>query len=152
MAAGVEVDWNGILPLWPSAPRMPGRKGACGPIPVEEHTSVAVSASLASRRPISLLWTRISALSPTGGFKRNGRFCRLLDTAREGEAGGDSKPRVRTVTMPGDTNNMEKILQTLDAGTGAASAARSAPDFSEVNHSLRPGSIWIKSRVEEPPC
>ena len=81
------------------------------------------------------------------------------------EVGVDTKPHVQTVTLPSDTNNMEKILQTLDAEieattedgytgtlhldhttvkvttdgyatkTGTVSATRTYPNLSEGNHS-----------------
>ena len=52
---------------------------------------------------------------PTKDFTRNGRLYYLLDMTRQDEIGVDTKSHVQTVTLPSDTNNMEKILQTLDA-------------------------------------
>lgn len=52
---------------------------------------------------------------PTEDFTRNGRLYYLLDMTRQDEIGVDTKSHVQTVTLPSDTNNMEKILQTLDA-------------------------------------
>ena len=105
------------------------------------------------------------SLIPTEDFERNGRLYYLLDMTRKDEVGVDTKPHVQTVTMPSDTNNMEKILQTLDAEietvtedgytgklhldhttvkvttdgyatkTGTVSATRTYPNLSEVNHS-----------------
>ena len=52
---------------------------------------------------------------PTEDFIRNGRLYYLLDMTRQDEVGVDTKTHVQTVRIPSDTNNMEKILQTLDA-------------------------------------
>lgn len=52
---------------------------------------------------------------PTEDFTRNGRLYYLLDMTRQDEIGVDTKSHVQTVTLPSDTNNMEKILQTLEA-------------------------------------
>lgn len=52
---------------------------------------------------------------PTEDFTRNGRLYYLLDMTRQDEIGVDTKSHVQTVMLPSDTNNMEKILQTLDA-------------------------------------
>ena len=83
----------------------------------------------------------------------------------------DTKPHVQTVTLPSDTNNMEKILQTLDAEieaatedgytgilhldhttvkvttdgyatkTGTVSANRTYPNLSDADLSLVPKTI-----------
>ena len=90
---------------------------------------------------------------------------------RKDEVGVDTKPHVQTVTMPSDTNNMEKILQTLDAEietvtedgytgklhldhttvkvttdgyatkTGTVSATRTYPNLSDADLSLVPKTI-----------
>lgn len=52
---------------------------------------------------------------PTEDFTQNGRLYYLLDMTRQDEIGVDTKAHVQTVTIPSKTNNMEKILQTLDA-------------------------------------
>lgn len=52
---------------------------------------------------------------PTEDFTRNGRLYYLLDMTRQDEIGVDTKAHVQTVKIPSITNNMEKILQTLDA-------------------------------------
>ncbi len=52
---------------------------------------------------------------PTEDFTRNGRLYYLLDMTRQDEIGVDTKAHVQTVKIPSSTNNMEKILQTLDA-------------------------------------
>ena len=90
---------------------------------------------------------------------------------RKDEVGVDTKPHVQTVTRPSDTNNMEKILQTLDAEieattedgytgtlhldhttvkvttdgyatkTGTVSATRTYPNLSDADLSLVPKTI-----------
>lgn len=52
---------------------------------------------------------------PTEDFVRNGRLYYLLDMTRQDEVGVDTKSHIQTVTLPSKTNDMEKILQTLDA-------------------------------------
>lgn len=52
---------------------------------------------------------------PTEDFVRNGRLYYLLDMTRQDEIGVDTKSYIQTVTLPSKTNDMEKILQTLDA-------------------------------------
>ncbi len=52
---------------------------------------------------------------PTADFVRNGRLYYLLDMTRQDEVGVDTKSHVQTVTLPSKTNDMEQILQTLDA-------------------------------------
>ncbi len=52
---------------------------------------------------------------PTEDFVRNGRLYYLLDMTRQDEIGVDTKSHIQTVTLPSKTNDMERILQTLDA-------------------------------------
>ena len=108
---------------------------------------------------------------PTEDFTRNGRLYYLLDMTRQDEIGVDTKSHVQTVTLPSDTNNMEKILQTLDAEievttedgytgklhldhttvkvttdgyatkTGTVSASRTYSNLSDTDLSLVPKSI-----------
>lgn len=108
---------------------------------------------------------------PTEDFVRNGRLYYLLDMTRQDEIGADTKSHVQTVTLPSDTNNMEKILQTLDAEievttedgytgklhldhttvkvttdgyatkTGTVSASRTYSNLSDADLSLMPKSI-----------
>ena len=108
---------------------------------------------------------------PTEDFTRNGRLYYLLDMTRQDEIGVDTKSHVQTVTLPSDTNNMEKILQTLDAEievttedgytgklhldhttvkvttdgyatkTGTVSASRTYSNLSDADLSLMPKSI-----------
>ena len=102
---------------------------------------------------------------PTEDFVRGGRLYYLLDMTKKDEVGVDTKPYIHTITQPSDTNNMEAVLQQLDAElevttedgytgtlhldhttvqvttdgyatkTGSVSATRSYPNLSDVNHS-----------------
>ncbi len=88
-----------------------------------------------------------------------------MDMTRKDEVGVDIQTHTETVTQPSDTNDLEKILQTLDAemevttedgyvgilrldhtsvqvttdgyktSTKTLSASRSYPNLSDVNHS-----------------
>lgn len=52
---------------------------------------------------------------PTDDFVRNGRHYYLLDLIRKDEVGVDTQPYTKTVTLPSATNNMESVLQSLEA-------------------------------------
>lgn len=52
---------------------------------------------------------------PRSDFVRNGRLYYLLDMTRKDEVGVDTKSHTEAVTRPSDTDNMEKILQGLEA-------------------------------------
>lgn len=52
---------------------------------------------------------------PTDDFVRNGRHYYLLDLVRKDEVGVDTQPYTKTVTLPSSTNNMETVLQSLEA-------------------------------------
>ena len=52
---------------------------------------------------------------PMQDFERNGYTFRLLDMTRRDDVGIDTMPWVETVTKASDTNDLEKILQMLDA-------------------------------------
>lgn len=114
---------------------------------------------------------------PTEDFVRNGRLYYLLDMTRKDEVGVDTQTHTETVTRPSDTNNMEEILQGLEAEleittedgytgvlrldhtsvqvttdgyatrTQALSASRSYPNLSEADISLIPKSIEDKGRT-----
>ncbi len=92
----------------------PGRDSAYYPISVEEYTYGDFD-ELRIQKVYQLSLDDDPSLIPTEDFERNGRLYYLLDMTRKDEVGVDTKPHVQTVTMPSDTNNMEKILQTLDA-------------------------------------
>lgn len=108
---------------------------------------------------------------PTEDFVRNGRLYYLLDMTRQDEIGVDTKSHIQTVTLPSKTNDMERILQTLDAEievttedgytgklhldhttvkvttdgyatkTGTVSASRTYSNLSDADLSLMPKSI-----------
>ncbi len=142
----------------------PGRDSAYYPISVEEYVGGYFDEPRI-QKVYQLSLDDDPSLIPTGDFERNGRLYYLLDMTRKDEVGVDTKPHVQTVTIPSDTNNMEKILQTLDAEietvtedgytgklhldhttvkvttdgyatkTGTVSATRTYPNLSEVNRS-----------------
>lgn len=114
---------------------------------------------------------------PTADFVRNGRLYYLLDMTRQDEVGVDTKSHVQTVTLPSKTNDMEQILQTLDAEieattedgytgtlhldhttvkvttdgyatkTGTVSASRTYSNLSDADLSLVPKTISDNGRT-----
>lgn len=52
---------------------------------------------------------------PTDDFVRDGRRYYLLDLIRKDEVGVDTQPYTKTVTLPSTTDNMESVLQSLEA-------------------------------------
>ena len=52
---------------------------------------------------------------PTADFERDGRRYYLLDMTKEDQISADTMERHETVTLSSDTNDMEQILQRLDA-------------------------------------
>lgn len=117
------------------------------------------------------------SLIPTEDFTRNGRRYYLLDMTRKDEVGVDIQTHTETVTQPSDTNNLETILQRLDAEldvttedgyvgvlhldhtsvqvttdgyatkTSTLSASRSYPNLSEADASLIPKSIEDRGKT-----
>lgn len=117
------------------------------------------------------------SLIPTEDFTRNGRRYYLLDMTRKNEVGVDIQTHTETVTQPSDTNNLETILQRLDAEldvttedgyvgvlhldhtsvqvttdgyatkTSTLSASRSYPNLSEADVSLIPKSIEDRGKT-----
>ena len=148
----------------------PVRDSAYYPISVEEYTAGDFD-ELRIQKVYQLSLDDDPSLIPTEDFERNGRLYYLLDMTRKDEVGVDTKPHVQTVTLPSDTNNMEKILQTLDAEietvtedgytgklhldhttvkvttdgyatkTGTVSATRTYPNLSDADLSLVPKTI-----------
>ena len=148
----------------------PARDSAYYPISVEEYTAGDFD-ELRIQKVNQLSLDDDPGLIPTEDFERNGRLYYLLDMTRKDEVGVDTKPHVQTVTRPSDTNNMEKILQTLDAEieattedgytgtlhldhttvkvttdgyatkTGTVSATRTYPNLSDADLSLVPKTI-----------
>ena len=114
---------------------------------------------------------------PTEDFVRGGRLYYLLDMTKKDEVGVDTQTYTQTVTLPSDTNNMEAILQKLDAElevtteegytgtlhldhttvqvttdgyatkTGTVSASRTYPNLSEADTALIPKTIEDKGRT-----
>ena len=117
------------------------------------------------------------SLIPTEDFVRNGRRYYLLDMTRKDEVGVDIQTHTETVTQASDTNNLETILQRLDAEmevttedgyvgilrldhtsvqvttdgyatkTSTLSASRSYPNLSEADISLIPKTIEDKGKT-----
>ena len=91
----------------------PGKDSAYYPISVEEYVGGDFDEPRI-QKVYQLSLDDDPSLIPTDDFERNGRLYYLLDMTRKDEVGVDTKPHVQTLTIPSDTNNMEKILQTLD--------------------------------------
>ncbi len=158
----------GALPAYAAGES--GKDSAYYPISVEEYTAGDFD-ELRIQKVYQLSLDDDPSLIPTEDFTRNGRLYYLLDMTRKDEVGVDTKPYVQTVTIPSDTNNMEKILQTLDAEieattedgytgtlhldhttvkvttdgyatkTGTVSATRTYPNLSDADLSLVPKTI-----------
>ncbi len=84
------------------------------PIAVEEYTA-GDSNELRISKVYQLSLSDDPSLIPTGDFERSGRTYTLLDMTRKDEVGVDTQTYTETVTQPSDTNDLEKILQTLEA-------------------------------------
>ena len=158
----------GALPAYAAGEA--GKDSAYYPISVEEYTAGDFD-ELRIQKVYQLSLDDDPSLIPTEDFTRNGRTYYLLDMTRKDEVGVDTKPHVQTVTVPSDTNNMEKILKTLDAEieattedgytgtlhldhttvkvttdgyatkTGTVSATRTYPNLSDADLSLVPKTI-----------
>ena len=158
----------GALPAYAAGEA--GKDSAYYPISVEEYTAGDFD-ELRIQKVYQLSLDDNPSLIPTEDFTRNGRTYYLLDMTRKDEVGVDTKPYVQTVTVPSDTNNMEKILKTLDAEieattedgytgtlhldhttvkvttdgyatkTGTVSATRTYPNLSDADLSLVPKTI-----------
>lgn len=147
-----------------------GQNASYYPISVEEYTYGDFD-ELRINKTYQLSLSDDPSLIPTGDFTRNGRHYYLLDMTRKDEVGVDIQTHTGTVTQPSDTNDLETILQRLDAEmevttedgyvgilrldhttvqvttdgyatkTSALSATRSYPNLSEADVSLIPKSI-----------
>ena len=84
------------------------------PISVEEHTDGDVS-EYRILKVYQLSRSGDPAGIPTEDFERYGYTFHLLDMTRKDELGVERIPWSETVTKSSDTNNMEKVLQQLDA-------------------------------------
>lgn len=164
-----------------SAPAMaaestPGQSASYYPISVKEYTAGDLDEPRIEKVYQLSLSDDPSGI-PTEDFVRNGRLYYLLDMTRKDEVGVDTQTCTETVTRPSDTNDMEEILQGLEAEleittedgytgvlrldhtsvqvttdgyatrTQALSASRSYPNLSEADISLIPKSIEDKGRT-----
>ena len=146
------------------------------PISVEEYTYGDFD-ELRINKVYQLSLADDPSLIPTEDFTRNGRRYYLLDMTRKDEVGVDIQTHTETVTQASDTNNLETILQRLDAEmevttedgyvgvlrldhtsvqvttdgyankTTSLSASRSYPNLSEADVSLIPKSIEDKGKT-----
>ena len=147
-----------------------GQSASYYPISVEEYTYGSLDEPRVEKVYQLSLSDDPSGI-PTEDFVRNGRLYYLLDMTRKNEVGVDTKPHIETVSQASDTNDMETILQQLDAElevttedgytgtlhldhttvkvtadgyatkTQSLSASRSYPNLSEADVSLIPKSI-----------
>ena len=146
------------------------------PISVEEYTYGDFD-ELRINKTYQLSLGDDPSLIPTEDFVRNGRRYYLLDMTRKDEVGVDIQTHTEAVTKPSDTNNLETILQRLDAEmevttedgyvgilrldhtsvqvttdgyatkTSTLTASRSYPNLSEADTSLIPKSIEDKGKT-----
>ncbi len=153
-----------------------GQSASYYPISVEEYTYGDFD-ELRINKTYQLSLGDDPSLIPTEDFTRNGRRYYLLDMTRKDEVGVDVQTYTETVTQASDTNNLETILQRLDAEmevttedgyvgilrldhtsvqvttdgyatkTNTLSASRSYPNLSEADASLIPKSIEDKGKT-----
>ncbi len=146
------------------------------PVSVEEYTYGDLDEPRINKT-YQLSLSDDSSLIPTEDFVRNGRRYYLLDMTRKNEVGLDIQTYTEAVTQPSDTNNLETILQRLDAEmevttedgyagilrldhtsvqvttdgyatkTNTLSASRSYPNLSAADLSLIPKSIEDKGKT-----
>ena len=153
-----------------------GQSASYYPVSVEEYTA-GDSDELRINKTYQLSLADDPSLIPTEDFVRNGRHYYLLDMTRKDEVGVDIQTHTETVTKSSDTNNLETILQRLDAEmevttedgyvgilrldhtsvqvttdgyatkTSTLSASRSYPNLSEADVSLIPKSIEDRGKT-----
>ena len=153
-----------------------GQSASYYPVSVEEYTYGDFD-ELRINKTYQLSLGDDPSLIPTEDFTRNGRRYYLLDMTRKDEVGVDVQTYTETVTQASDTNNLETILQRLDAEmevttedgyvgilrldhtsvqvttdgyatkTNTLSASRSYPNLSEADASLIPKSIEDKGKT-----
>ena len=153
-----------------------GQSASYYPVSVEEYTYGDFD-ELRINKTYQLSLSDDPSLIPTEDFVRNGRRYYLLDMTRKDEVGVDIQTYTEAVTKPSDTNNLETILQRLDAEmevttedgyvgilrldhtsvqvttdgyatkTSTLSASRSYPNLSEADISLIPKSIEDKGKT-----
>ena len=153
-----------------------GQSASYYPISVEEYTYGPLD-ELRVNKTYQLSLSDDPSLIPTEDFVRNGRRYFLLDMTRKDEVGVDIQTHTETVTKASDTNNLEAILQRLDAEmevttedgyvgvlrldhtsvqvttdgyatkTSTLTASRSYPNLSEADVSLIPKSIEDRGKT-----
>lgn len=153
-----------------------GQSASYYPVSVEEYTYGDFD-ELRINKTYQLSLADDPSLIPTEDFVRNGRRYYLLDMTRKDEVGVDIQTHTEAVTKPSDTNDLETILQRLDAEmevttedgyvgilrldhtsvqvstdgyatkTNTLSASRSYPNLSEADLSLIPKSIEDRGKT-----
>ena len=153
-----------------------GQSASYYPVSVEEYTYGDFD-ELRINKTYQLSLADDPSLIPTEDFIRNGRRYYLLDMTRKDEVGVDIQTHTETITQASDTNNLETILQRLDAEmevttedgyvgilrldhtsvqvstdgyatkTNTLSASRSYPNLSEADLSLIPKSIEDRGKT-----
>jgi len=153
-----------------------GQSASYYPVSVEEYTYGDFD-ELRINKTYQLSLADDPSLIPTEDFIRNGRRYYLLDMTRKDEVGVDIQTHTETITQASDTNNLETILQRLDAEmevttedgyvgilrldhtsvqvttdgyatkTSTLTASRSYPNLSEADTSLIPKSIEDKGKT-----
>lgn len=146
------------------------------PVEVEEYTAGSLDEPRINK-VYRLSLSDDPSQIPTGDFQRDGRIYYLLDMTRKDEVGVDIQTYTQTVTRPSDTNDLQTILQQLEAEmevttedgytgvllldhttvkvttdgyatkTNSLSATRSYPNLSEADLSLIPKSIENQGRT-----
>ena len=153
-----------------------GQSASYYPVSVEEYTYGDFD-KLRINKTYQLSLSDDPSLIPTEDFIRNGRRYYLLDMTRKDEVGVDIQTHTKAITQASDTNNLETILQRLDAEmevttedgyvgilrldhtsvqvttdgyatkTNTLSASRSYPNLSEADLSLIPKSIEDRGKT-----
>lgn len=164
------------VPAFAADEAVPGKDSCYYPISVEEYTYGPLD-ELRINKVYQLSLGDDPGGIPTEDFVRGGRLYYLLDMTKKDEVGVDTQIYTQTVTLPSDTNNMEAILQKLDAElevttedgytgtlhldhtsvqvttdgyatkTGTVSASRTYPNLSEADTALIPKTIEDKGRT-----
>lgn len=164
------------LPAFAAEEPVPGKDSCYYPISVEEYTYGPLD-EFRIDKVYQLSLDDDPGGIPTEDFVRGGRLYYLLDMTKKDEVGVDTKPYIHTITQPSNTNNMEAVLQQLDAElevttedgytgtlhldhttvqvttdgyatrTGSVSASRTYPNLSEADLSLIPKTVEDKGRT-----
>lgn len=164
------------FPAFAAGEAAPGKDSCYYPISVEEYTYGPLD-EFRIDKVYQLSLDDDPGGIPTEDFVRSGRLYYLLDMTKKDEVGVDTKPYIHTITQASDTNNMEAVLQQLDAElevttedgytgtlhldhttvqvvtdgyatrTGSVSASRTYPNLSEADLSLIPKTVEDKGRT-----